>query len=103
LAGILDGAVAGTRPTCEKGWIHPRLQVGLTGEKVAPRLYIAVGVSGAVQHVAGIIGSKVIAAINKTPEANIFKEADFGAIGDYREILPSFIEEIRRHLSKGQI
>ena len=99
LAQILGGAVAGTRPTCERGWLNPRLQVGLTGKKVAPKLYIAVGVSGAVQHMAGI-GSKCIVAINKDPDANIFKEAHYGAVGDYNEILPSFKKKIKEIVEK---
>jgi electron transfer flavoprotein alpha subunit len=94
LAKILGGAVAGSRPVCEKGWVHPRLQVGLTGKKVTPRLYIAVGVSGASQHLAGMLGSKSIVAINNDPKANIFKEAHFGAIGDYKEILPGFRNKV---------
>ena len=100
LAGLLNGAVGGTRPACEKGWIGPRLQVGLTGEKVAPKLYIAVGISGAVQHVAGITGAKHIVSINKDPDANIFKEAHYGVVGDYKKVLPAFKEAIKGHLEK---
>jgi len=99
LAQVLGGAVAGTRPTCEKGWLSPRLQVGLTGKKVFPKLYIAVGVSGAIQHMAGV-GSKCIVAINKDPGANIFKEAHYGAVGDYKDILPAFKEKIKEILEK---
>lgn len=101
LAKILGGAVAGTRPTCEKGWLNSRLQVGLTGKKVAPKLYIAVGVSGAIQHMAGV-GSKCIVAINKDPEANIFNEAHYGAVGDYKEILPSFKKKVKDIFEKRQ-
>jgi electron transfer flavoprotein alpha subunit len=100
LAGILGGAVAGTRPACEKGWINPRLQVGLTGKKVSPKLYIAVGVSGAIQHMAGIIGAKCIVAIDKDPDANILNHAHYGAIGDYREILPAFKEKLEEMSKK---
>lgn len=100
LAGMLNGAVAGTRPTCERGWVDPRFQVGLTGEKVAPKLYIAIGLSGAIQHTAGITGAKHILAINKDSDANIFKEADYGAVGDYKEILPAFTDEVRQYLLK---
>jgi electron transfer flavoprotein alpha subunit len=95
LAEILKGAVGGTRPAVEKGWINSRLQVGLTGAKVAPKLYIAIGVSGAIQHMAGVIGAATIVAINNDPEANIFKESHFGAVGDYREILPAFKQKLR--------
>lgn len=101
LAKIMKGAIVGTRPTCEKGWINSRLQVGLTGKKVAPKLYIAVGVSGAIQHMAGV-GSKCIVAINKDPEANIFNEAHYGAVGDYKEILPSFKEKLKELLENKQ-
>ena len=95
LAKILNGALGGTRPTVEKGWIHSRLQIGLTGVKVSPKLYLAIGVSGSIQHIAGVIGSKIIVAINKDPEANIFNEAHYGVVGDYKEILPAFKEKIR--------
>lgn len=95
LAKILGGALAGTRPSCEKGWIHPRQQIGLTGVKVAPKLYIAVGVSGAIQHMAGVIGAKTIVAINKDPDANIFREAHYGVVGDFKEILPSFLMKLK--------
>jgi electron transfer flavoprotein alpha subunit len=98
---MLGGAVAGTRPTCEKGWLNPRLQVGLTGKKVTPKLYIAVGVSGAIQHMAGV-GSKCIVAINKDPEASVFNEAHYGAVGDYKEILPSFKNKIKEYLEENR-
>jgi len=101
LAKMLGGAVAGTRPASEKGWIPPGLQVGLTGKKVSPKLYLAVGVSGAIQHIAGIVGSKCIVAINKDPEANIFKEAHYGAIGDYRKILPGFRGKVKELLNRN--
>lgn len=92
---MLGGAVAGTRPTCEKGWLHPRLRVGLTGLKVTPRLYIGIGISGAIQHLAGVVGAKTIVAVNKDPEANIFNEAHYGVVGDYKEVLPAFITKVR--------
>ena len=101
LAELLKGALGGTRPACERGWVPPSRQIGLTGEKVSPSLYIAVGLSGAVQHVAGITGAKCVTAINKDPDANIFKESDFGAVGDYKEILPSFREKLSEHLLKS--
>lgn len=94
LADILKGAVGGTRPAVEKGWINPRLQVGLTGVKVSPKLYIAIGVSGAIQHMAGVVGAGTVVAINRDPEANIFKEAHFGAVGDYQEIVLAFKKKI---------
>lgn len=100
LAAVLGGAVAGSRPVCEKGWIHPRLQVGLTGKKVTPKLYIAIGVSGASQHLAGMSGSKTIVAINSDPKANMLKECHYGCIGDYREILPAFTRKLKELLNE---
>jgi electron transfer flavoprotein alpha subunit len=100
LAGLLDGALGGSRPTVEKGWIHSRFQVGLTGVRVRPKLYIAVGISGSIQHIAGVVGAKTIVAINKDPEANIFKEAHYGVVGDHEQVLPAFKERLREHLGK---
>ena len=99
LAEMLDGAMGGARPAVERGWIHPRIQVGLTGVRVSPKLYVAVGISGAIQHIAGILGSKTIVAINKDAGANIFKEAHYGVVGDYKEVLPSFKERLQKYLS----
>ncbi|MDD2735528.1 MAG: electron transfer flavoprotein subunit alpha/FixB family protein [Desulfuromonadaceae bacterium] len=100
LAELLDGAVGGSRPTVEKGWVEQRFQVGLTGVKVSPKLYIAVGISGAVQHIAGAIGAKTIVAINKDAGANIFNEAHYGVVGDFKEVLPAFKECLREHLGR---
>jgi len=95
-AELLNGAVAGSRPAIEYGWLSNALQIGLTGKKVSPRLYFAVGVSGALQHMAGCIKSKTIVAINTDESAQIFKFANYGIIGDYREVLRGFNDEIRR-------
>lgn len=95
LARILKGAVGATRPPCDNNWVPATLQIGLTGKIVAPDLYIAIAVSGASQHLAGCSGSKTIVAINRDPEANIFKEARFGAVGDWKQILPAFTEKIK--------
>jgi electron transfer flavoprotein alpha subunit len=95
LAGILNGAVGATRPPCDNGWVPDRLQVGLTGTIVAPNLYIAIAVSGASQHMAGCSGSKNIIAINKDAEANIFKEARFGVVGDWKKVLPAFTDKVK--------
>jgi len=99
LAKILGGAVGISRVPADEGWMPSSLEIGQTGYVVRPDLYIAVGISGAPQHLAGCSGSKCIVAINKDPNAHIFKEADFGIIADYREALPPFIEKCRSLLS----
>lgn len=94
LAGILGAAVGASRPPCDLGWTTPKAQVGQTGEKVGPSLYIAVGISGTTQHVAGMYGSKKIVAINRDPKANIFNIADYGVVGNHEEVLPAFQEAL---------
>jgi len=96
LARKLDGVLAGSRAIVELGWIPHSLQVGQSGTTVGPELYIAVGISGAVQHVVGMSSSKKIIAINKDPDAPIFKIADLGIVGDAQVILPKLINEIER-------
>jgi electron transfer flavoprotein alpha subunit len=95
LAGILQGAVGISRVPCDEGWMPKRLEIGQTGLVVSPDLYIAVGLSGAPQHMAGCSHSKCIVAFNKDSEAHIFKEADYGIVGDYKEALPAFIEALK--------
>jgi electron transfer flavoprotein alpha subunit len=95
LAKILKGAVGASRPACDNKWVPDSMQIGLTGKIVTPELYIAVAVSGSSQHMAGCAGSKTIVAINKDPEANIFKEARFGVIGDWKKILPAFSNKLK--------
>jgi len=99
LAKILNGAVGATRPPCDNGWVQDGCQIGLTGKIVTPDLYIAVALSGSSQHISGCSGSKNIIAINKDPEANIFKEARFGIVGDWKEVLPAFIEKVKELLA----
>ncbi len=95
LAKVLGGAVGVSRVPCDEGWMPVSLEIGQTSQMVRPNLYIAVGISGALQHMAGCSGSKYIVAINKNPDAHIFQEADFGVVEDYREALPPLIEKCR--------
>ena len=100
LAGLFPkGAVGATRAAVDNGWWPSTEQVGLTGKIVCPSLYIAVAISGASQHMAGCSGARTIIAINKDPEANIFKEAQFGVVGDYKQVLPAFREKLKDLLS----
>jgi len=99
LAGLLKGAVGASRPPCDNNWVPDVRQVGLTGKIVAPDLYIAVALSGSSQHMAGCSGCKNIVAINKDPEANIFREARFGVVGDWKKVLPALTEKGRELMS----
>ncbi|HEX78037.1 MAG TPA: electron transfer flavoprotein subunit alpha/FixB family protein [Dehalococcoidia bacterium] len=100
LARILGGAVGASRPPCDSNWVPASLQIGLTGKVVTPELYIAIGISGASQHMAGCSGARNIVAINKNPEANIFNEASYGVVGDFRQVLPAFIAKVRELVGK---
>ncbi len=95
IAALLKGAVGATRPPCDNKWIADTRQIGLTGKIVSPDLYIAVALSGASQHISGFSGSKVIVAINKDPEANIFKIAHYGIVADWKAALPAFTAKLK--------
>jgi len=97
LANAIGGAVGASRPTVDEGWIDYRHQVGLSGRTVRPKVYMACGISGAVQHQAGMKTSDVIIAINKDPEAPIFRISSLGAVGDLYEVVPRLIEKIKEH------
>ncbi|MFC2011017.1 electron transfer flavoprotein subunit alpha/FixB family protein [Chloroflexota bacterium] len=99
LAKLLRGAVGATRPPCDSGWIPDTAQIGLTGKIVTPELYVAIGISGASQHMAGCSSSKTIVAINKDAEANIFKVAQYGVVGDWKKVLPAFVEKVKELLA----
>jgi electron transfer flavoprotein alpha subunit len=99
LADLLHGAVGASRPPADNGWVPEALHIGLTGKIVAPDIYIAIAISGASQHTAGCTGSKHIIAINKDPEANIFREAELGVVGKYEEVVPALTNKLKELLA----
>ena len=97
LVSATRGELAGSRPVClDYRWLSEERQVGLSGKKVKPRVYIALGISGQIQHIAGMRGSKIVVAVNKDKDAPIFQECDYGIVGDLFQIVPKIVENLKK-------